>query len=168
MKNNRKAKLAALALIPTLGVMALAGSAFAADGTSTATTPTTASSSRHFMGMGHRFHGHRDNTTFAANLASVLGLSATDVKARLDAGQTPSSIITAAGKNPADVMAALKVLGQASMKAKLAAAVSSGKITQTQADARLAHEANETQGGHRGGIFRGMMETTSSTTNSTQ
>lgn len=161
-KNNRNAKLAAIAILPALGIATFAGSVFAASATTT-TTPA-----RSFMGMRH---GLRDNTTFASNLASVLGLTATEVKAKLDAGQTPLDIITAAGKMQADVQTALQALQLTSLKTTLAADVSSGKITQAEADAMLArHETNKGKGGgHRGGgLFHGMMRTNGILPNSTQ
>ncbi len=136
MNTNRKAKLAALAIIPTLAVGALAGSVFAAS--------TTASGTPSSVFRPSEGHGPRDTTQFATDLASILGLSATDIKAKLDAGETPDSIITASGKTKADVEAQMKTLREANMKTRLAADVASGKITQAQADQMITDMANGT------------------------
>lgn len=135
-----KKKLAAFAIIPALGAVALGTSAFAASDTGTSTITQKAAK---FM------RGMRDNTQFATDLAQVLGLSATDVKAKLDAGTKPTDIITSAGKTEADVKPQLDTLRQATIKAKLAAEVAAGTITQAQADERLAGMANRV-GGPRG------------------
>lgn len=169
MKNKNKAKLAALALVPVLGAAAFAGSAFAADGSSASSTGTTSSWKGKIMSNFHR-NKNRDNTQFANDLASVLGLSATDVKAKLDAGQTPQSIITGSGKNVTDVQAALKAIRLNNLKTKLAAEVSAGKLTQAQADAIIARESNETNNGSHmrrmGHKFFGHTQTTNTTTGS--
>jgi hypothetical protein len=161
MNNTRKAKLAALAIIPTLAVSALAGTVFAASATTTTSTATS-SLSRFF-----KDRGPQDSTQFATDLASVLGLNATDVKAKLDAGTKPSDIITAAGKTEANVQTAIKALHDAAMKTHLSAEVTAGTMTQAQADAIIAHEATETHGGHHGG-FGGIKTTTTSSITSTQ
>jgi hypothetical protein len=148
---NTRQKMAALALLPALSAVAYVGSAFAADST---TTPPTTPSATHVWG-GHR-GPPRDDTQFAADLAQVLGLNAADVKAKLDAGTKPKDIITQAGKTEADVQAQMKTLHENEMKARLAAQVTSGKITQAQADAILANMANKTSGPMKGfGMHKG-------------
>lgn len=133
-----KKKLAALAIVPAIGVTAFATSAFAASDT----TPVQHTVSK--ITNVFKKHGDhkRDNTQFATDLAQILGLQASDVKAKLNAGQTPDAIITAAGKTVSDVHAQLEALHQAGMKAKLAADTASGKITQAQADIMIANMAN--------------------------
>jgi hypothetical protein len=145
-----KKKLALFAIIPTLGLAAVASSAFAASGTSTSTV--SAVITKAFGGRGN--HGQKDSTQFATDLASVLGLSATDVKAKLAAGTPADAIITASGKTKADVDAALKTLRETSLKAKIAADVASGKLTQVQADQMIANIAHGTFG-HAGGPGKG-------------
>lgn len=144
--------MAAFALIPALGAVAVAGSVFAAS-KPTATTSSTHSSKHTNMSMSH------DNTQFATDLASVLGLSATDVKARLDAGTKPADIITSAGKTESDVMTQMTALRDTAMKTKLQSEVLAGKITQTQANEMLSNMKN-----HRGGPHGHMFGINASTT----
>ncbi len=138
MKLHQRNKLAALALIPTLGAAALIGTVSAATDTSSST------SSAHSTLHSFAHKGSRDTTQFATDLATILGLPFTDVKAKLDAGTKPSEIITSTGKTEAEVKTELTALHQADMKAKLTAQVASGKITQAQADQRMTAFTNHT------------------------
>lgn len=139
---NRK-KLATIALIPALGAVAFAHYAFAADNAT-----TTASTTKHPQEM----HKRGDNTQFASNLATALGLSATDVKARLDSGEKPNAIIASTGKSKETVQEALQAARTASMKARLATEVAAGKITQAKADEMIARIESNTgvPGGEHG------------------
>lgn len=137
-------KIAAFAVMSAVGVSALAGTTFAASNT---TTNTSTKMEKH----GHR--GPKDNTQFAADLASALGMTEADVKAKLDAGTKPDDIITAAGKDKTTVMTAMHALRLQSMKTKIAEDVASGKITQTQADKILSNIANHKEGEHGGKKF---------------
>ena len=82
----------------------------------------------------------------ASHLASVLGTTQSDILAKLSAGSSPRDIITASGKDITAVEAQLDTLRQADMKARLAADVVSGKITQAEADRISTDMAN-----HKGG-----------------
>lgn len=83
-------------------------------------------------------------TKIATDLATVLGVSTDSVLAQLNAGKTPADIITASGQDKAAVETKLTTLRTAEMKARLAIEVSSGKITQAQADMMLTATANHT------------------------
>ena len=144
-----KKKMAAIALIPTLGVAALAGSVFAAS-ESTA-TPSTHSVSRPFKDG----HGMMNNTIFTQDLATALGLTVADVQAKIDTGQTPDQIITATGISKDTVMAAMKTARDTAMKAKLAEKVAAGTITQAQADemlTRMTAAHGKEMREHKGGL----------------
>lgn len=90
-------------------------------------------------------------TKMATDLAVVLGVSTDSVLAQLNAGKTSVDIITASGQDMITVEAKLTALHTTEMKAKLATEVSSGKITQAQADSMITHMAN-----HTGDMKRGM------------
>lgn len=134
-------KIAAFAMMSAVGVSALAGTTFAA-------SDTTTSGVVKMEKRGH--YGPRDNTQFSSDLAAALGMTAADVKAKLDAGTKPDDIITAAGKDKTTVMTAMHALHLQSMKTKLAEDVASGKITQAQADKMLTNMADHKQGEHKG------------------
>ena len=80
--------------------------------------------------------------------AQLLGITQDEFEARIKAGENPKDMLAAAGITKEDMHAAM----EAQMKERLAQAVSSGKITQTEADARIAkmqardqkHQAVET------------------------
>lgn len=139
-----KKKLATIALIPALAAGAFASYAFAASDTTTKNTPSTKQQKRGMHGKG--------SDMFASNLATALGLQVADVKAKLDAGQTPDQIITATGQSKDTVIAALQAARVTSMKARIAEKVASGKITQAQADNMITRITNNTghQVGERG------------------
>ncbi len=82
----------------------------------------------------------------ANDLASVLGTTQADILAKLAAGSSPKDIIAASGKDAATIEAKLDAIRQANMKARLAADVASGKITQADADQMATDMAN-----HKGG-----------------
>jgi len=70
-------------------------------------------------------------------LQSILGMTADQLKTELGSGKTIKDIITAKGLNFETVMKQVRDKHEADMKAKLQADVTSGKITQTQADQML-------------------------------
>lgn len=82
----------------------------------------------------------------ANDLASALGTTQADILAKLAAGSSPKDIIAASGKDVATIEAKLDAIRQADMKARLAADVASGKITQAQADQMTTDMEN-----HKGG-----------------
>lgn len=158
-----KRKLVTLTLIQTLSVAAII-SAYAASQAPAASSavPSVKSSVKSFVKGSHS--GPKDSTAFAEDLATALGLNTTDLKARLDKGETPDAIIATSGKTKAAVMASMQAAHLAEMKTKLQAEVASGTITQAQADAQLANMQNHT-GGMRG---HGKKSKATSTTTSTQ
>ena len=83
-------------------------------------------------------------TKIATDLAIVLGVSTDSVLAQLNAGKTSADVITTSGQDMITVEAKLTALHTAEMKVKLVTEVSSGKITQAQADMRLANMVNHT------------------------
>ena len=84
-------------------------------------------------------------------LAKVLGTTPDAITAQLNAGKTPQDIIKASGLDAATVKAQLDVSREADMKTRLATDVTSGKLTQAQADQMItdmaAHKGN---GRHHG------------------
>lgn len=142
-----KKQLALAAMVPVLG-LTLAGNAFAA----TDTTTQLAKKDRASMGemrqgrpddmdmhdQGDRPEGNRGEHGGPANdtgLQKVLGMTADQIKSALQSGKTMKDLITAKGLDFATVMKQLQTERESEMKAKIAADVASGKITQAQADA---------------------------------
>jgi AraC-like DNA-binding protein len=80
-------------------------------------------------GMRFRGHGRPDLSA----LASVLGLSTTELQTQLQSGNSLADIAKAQSVDVAKVIDTIV----ADMKTRLAADVAAGKITQTQADAKL-------------------------------
>ena len=70
-------------------------------------------------------------------LQSILGMTADQLKTELGSGKTIKDIITAKGLNFETVMKQVRDKHEADMKAKLQADVTSGKITQAEADKML-------------------------------
>jgi predicted DNA-binding protein (UPF0251 family) len=115
--------------------MTLAGLGIAAAQTddSPTTTPPAASADgdgSHHQGPG----GHRGPSGNPAVAAQALGMTAAELKAELEAGKSLAAIAGEKGVDVNTVVAALV----ADAKAELAEAVSSGRITQAQADAKSA------------------------------
>jgi hypothetical protein len=73
-----------------------------------------------------------------AGLQKILGMTADQIKSALQSGKTVKDLITAKGLDFATVMKQLQSSHETEMKAKIAADVKSGKITQAQADAMEA------------------------------
>ncbi|MEO8363478.1 MAG: hypothetical protein ABI570_03740, partial [Ilumatobacteraceae bacterium] len=83
------------------------------------------------MGFGSQGHHGRPDLS---NLATVLGLSTSELQTQLQSGKTLAEIAAAQSVDVANVIDAIV----ADAKSKLAAAVSSGDLTQAEADSRLA------------------------------
>ena len=79
-------------------------------------------------------HGRPD----LSNLASVLGLSTSELQTQLQSGKTLAEIATAQSVDVAKVIETIV----ADVKTKLAAEVAAGDITQAGADSHLAEFAN--------------------------
>jgi hypothetical protein len=105
------------------------------------------------MGMheqGDRPEGNRGEHGGSVNdteLQKVLGMTADQIKSALQSGKTVKDLITAKGLDFAATMKQLQSDHESEMKAKIAADVKSGKITQAQADEMQAkkteHETKE-------------------------
>jgi hypothetical protein len=80
------------------------------------------------VGRGHHHHGNRDQ--FLADAASVIGIDTNALKAQLQQGKSIADIAASKGITMDQLKAGLTD----KVKARLAADVSSGKITQTQSD----------------------------------
>ncbi len=142
-----------------IGVTALlaataAASVFAAGTTTTTNTGTTAGQ----QSFGRR-GSHTETETerkehqlaMATSLAKALGTTVDSITSQLNAGKSPRDIIKASGLDEATIKAQLEVSHEADMKARLAADVASGKLTQVQADQMLSdmknHEGMRGKGG---------------------
>jgi hypothetical protein len=86
-----------------------------------------------FMGRGHG-HGPGGPAGHLDDAAAYLGLTAAELRTKLQAGSTLAEVAKAEGKTVAGLKAALL----ASEKKELDAAVASGRLTQAQADEILA------------------------------
>ena len=110
---------------------------------------------------------HRDQMDTQA--ASLLGISKTDLQAKLTAGIKMSDIVKASGISETDFRTKMDAVRQADMKTRLAADVASGKITQAQADQMITNMKNHTgmgMGHGKGG--RNANTSTSPTTTTNQ
>ena len=73
-----------------------------------------------------------------ARIAAILGISADDLKARLASGKKMTDIISDLKLDATVVQQKIAALQLETMKAHFADAVKSGKLTQAQADAKIA------------------------------
>ena len=151
MKLNKK-YLGMTALLSATA-MATVLSASAADVVSTA-TPTTK-----FGNRGHHTETQAERQahqlSMATALANALGTTPEAITAQITAGKTPQDIIKASGIDEATIKAQLEASREADMKTRLAADVTSGKLTQAQADEMITNMANHKGGpGHFGGTKR--------------
>lgn len=90
--------------------------------------------------LSHKVHGEGrgNNENILKDLASILGIDSASIKAKLDTGKTVKEVVTEAGFNDDDVRTKMDTLRDANMKARLAEGVTSGKLTQAQADEKYA------------------------------
>ena len=104
-------------------------------------------------------HGSHAETTaqkserqlaMATALANALGTSVDTITAQLQAGKKPQDIIKASGMDETTIKAQLDASHEADMKAHLTADVTSGKLTQAQADQMLTDMTTHKKGGHFG------------------
>jgi hypothetical protein len=118
-----------IAVFATVGALTAGGSgaAFAASGSD---KDSGSGSNKECVGKGHPRGGGPE-----ADIAKALGITAQELRTQLKSGKKLSEIATAKGKTLDDVKAAVKV----TLKTRLDKAVADGKLTQTQADDRLAH-----------------------------
>jgi uncharacterized protein (DUF433 family) len=91
---------------------------------------------RGFGGRGPGFgFGHHGGGTFISAAASVTGLTTNEVLTQLQSGQSLAQIAEANGKTAEDVIAAART----QLEDLLNQAVADGRLTQAQADAKLAN-----------------------------
>lgn len=110
-------------------VMGVSVAAFSLVGTAHAKS-SNALSSLSQMNVSHGDHGRPD----LSNLASVLGLSTSELQTQLQSGKKLAEIATAQSVDVAKVIDAIV----ADVKTKLAAEVVAGELSQTEADSKLA------------------------------
>lgn len=138
-----------------LGITALlsataAASVFAAGATGTTATSVVTKTFNRGNHTETEAERKEHQTAMATSLATALGTTPEAIIAQLDAGKSPMDIIKASGMDEATVKAQLDASREADMKARLAADVASGKLTQAQADEMIANKDN-----HKGGPGRG-------------
>ena len=109
--------------------MGVTVAAFSLVGTANAKS-TSASHSQTQIVVDHGDNGRPDLST----LASVLGLSTSELQTQLQSGKTLADIAKAQSVDVAKVIDTIVT----DIKAKLAAEVTAGELTQAQADAKLA------------------------------
>ena len=163
MKINKNTTLAFVGGV----LLASSASMFAATNINTDNTIDTnmsmsATSTREHEGMKsdkmHRRHKKIDKMANLAHkaqhdtdLASVLGISVDTLHAKLAASTTMDQMIKDAGMTKEEVHVKMQGLKKAEMESELAARVTSGKITQAQADKiklRMTNMASNTQMRH--------------------
>lgn len=156
-----KTKYTAPAVALLAGAMiAGATSAFAASSTPDITMHTAGASrmamSPHIGGMHHEKLTEAEKTArktaMDTQVASILGIPLSDLQAKLVAGTSMKDIIVASGISEADFRTKMEAAHLTEMKAKFAADVTSGKLTQAQADQMITNVQNHTGKGfgHRG------------------
>ncbi len=162
-----RTKLATYALVGTLGLTGVAGGALLAPAVSYAATSTTDAVSDRVTSLkdalaglvtagtitqsqadevattlaetmpepgGHHGRGGGRHGADLAAAADALGLTQDELRAQAEAGKTLAEVAAAQGVSEDDLVAALVK----AEKAELAAAVTDGRLTQAQADARAA------------------------------
>jgi hypothetical protein len=133
---NKYVKVAVIAGLVGLAVLAVAAPAFAQGGTPpTARTPYGPGRGG-MMGGGYGFMAQYQDQMHTA-LAKALGLSVDDFNAALAAGQTPWQIAQEQGIDAAKLQSAMTEAHAAALKQ----AVKDGVLTQAQADLMLARQA---------------------------
>ncbi len=129
--------------------MGVTVAAFSLVGTANAKS-SGAGNSQTQMIVGHGDNGRPD----ISSLASTLGLSTSELQTQLQSGKTLADIAKAQSVDVAKVIDSIVT----DIKAKLAAEVASGKITQTEADAKLtditARVTNMVNNGRPAGAMR--------------
>jgi sulfopyruvate decarboxylase TPP-binding subunit len=139
-----------------LGITALlsataAASVFAAGATGTTSTSVM---TKTFGDRGSHTETEAERTehqkSMATALATALGTTPESIITQLTAGKSPRDIIKASGLDEATVKAQLDASRDADMKTRLAADVTSGKLTQAQADAMIANKDAHKDGEGRG------------------
>lgn len=132
---KRSKKIVMYGLTPAFAGLLMVGMASA--DTIGVSSPTNNQSG---FNMGSIQRGHKND----AALAKALGITEIELQASLKSGLSVDQLIKVKGLSKEKVMSALKAERDAQMKAKIAADVASGKITQAQADAKAAkHTARE-------------------------
>ncbi len=153
--------------IASATVLTLAVATMAVPSVYAQTTETVKRIGRGFMERGAGFHrGGFDNAKFLEEHAVMLGITADDLKARLESGKTIRDIASDLGISEETLQAKMqeqRTARQAEMKAtmtaRLAQDVADGKITQEQADNMLERLQNPNANKHGfgfGGGFEGM------------
>ena len=133
-----------------VAMAALTAAAFAAPSVFAATTSTVQTVTDHVMGF-HR--GPFDETKMLTDQAAILGISVSDLQARIASGKTFKQIIADLGLTQDQIktkMDALRATHLADMKTKIQTEVTSGKLTQTQADQIIANIEKGPQGEKHG------------------
>jgi putative ubiquitin-RnfH superfamily antitoxin RatB of RatAB toxin-antitoxin module len=131
-----------------------AASVFAAGATNTQTINVADKASGNRMHHSETEAQQKEHqTAVVTSLAKALGTTVEVITAKLDAGISPRDIIKASGLDETTIKAQLDVSREADMKARLLADVTSGKITQAQADEMIAHKDDHEGkgGGGKGG-----------------
>lgn len=108
-----------------------------------------------FKGMKQMGHKGPMGSFMLTEQASLLGISADDLKARLDSGKTFQQIASDLGITQDQLKTKMDAQKQArleKMKADIQAEVAAGKLTQAQADQRLAHLTNPPKHGGKMGM----------------
>lgn len=132
---KKKQKMALYGLTPVLVGLAFAGSA-SADTIST----TTSSAVKGIKGKMHKGAGAQNDTA----LASILGITSTELTTALSSGKTIDTLIAEKGLDKNAVMQKLRAAHEAKMQAQIAADIASGKITKAEATKMKAdHTARE-------------------------
>jgi uncharacterized membrane protein len=156
MKINKKKVGISAFLAATLGTTVIASAFAALPADNTNVTAST-----------HKYHGFRQGETDSAEhkaqmaqaLANTLGTTVQSVTDQLNAGKSPRDIIKASGLDEKTVQAQLETIREADMKTRLQVDVTSGKLTQAEADQMLTNMKNHMGGmGKKGvGTHKGKM-----------
>jgi hypothetical protein len=134
---KKKQKMALYGLTPVLVGLALAGSASADTISANATVAKSVKGLKDKMRAG-------DGMKNDAALASILGITSTELQTALQSGKSVDTLITEKGLNKNTVMQSLRSAHEAQMEARVKADIASGKLTQAQADQMKAdHTARE-------------------------
>lgn len=111
----------------------------------------------HKDGEGKDKRNGKMNDQMLVDVATTLGTTKDALQAQLTAGKTMKDIIAASGVSESDFKTKMEALRLTELKTKLATDVSSGKLTQTQADQKLTdmqnHKGSKGKNGHHSDSF---------------
>lgn len=102
------------------------------------------------MAEGKGMHGSKgmnfDKTRMVQDMSTILHIPVATILSDISDGKKPIDIVTSSGMSQADFETKMKALRMVEMKSRLQVEVSAGKMTQADADSKLAKMASHREG----------------------